>query len=400
MLLSSLKGALGSLGKRRAARALDEAYARSVTNRTAKRFLFADSALPYSANTPYEKALGGSQAAVCYLAEALAAVGHEVVLRTKSEEVARERNVTCTGWSATAARSLRAFKPDYVIALVLASEAVELRRIFGDGTRIILWEHLPADQPSVQDLPAARGVYDAIAFVSDWQSAQYIERFQLDPTRTCVIGNGVGPAFENAFARSEAIGPSKARPPVIAYTSAPYRGLNVLLTVFPEIRRRVPGTRLEVYSGMQLYQAMDKDAQYRVLYDACRTTEGVELMGVVSQPVLAKRLKSVTLYAYPNTFAETFCIAALEAMAAGCRIVTSDLGGLRQTTAGFARLVPMVKATLAEDFLEACIASLTESLDGSDAGLLARQVAYVNDNCTYGRRAQQWLEWLPTVRRE
>ncbi len=362
------------------------------------RIVFTDATLAFSVNTPYEQPLGGAHAAMCYLAEALAKLGNEVVLVTKSEHTSIERDVTCTGWSDVPPQSLRAFRPHVVIAFVVPSGVTELRRLFGDDAALVLWEQLPADQPHVQDLPAARGAYDAMSFVSDWQSRQYIERFGIDPAITSVIGNAISPAFENMFAASDDIRAAKDRPPVVTYTSAPYRGLNVLVSGFPEIRRRIPGARLVIYSGMLLYQATEQDEQYRGLYDQCRATEGVELAGVLPQPELARRLRSVALYAYPNTFPETYCISAAEAMAAGCRMVTSDYGGLPQTTAGFGRLVPVVKQTFIEDFANACIASLEEWLAGSDADLLARQVAHQNERCTWRVRAGQWTEWMKTLR--
>jgi glycosyltransferase involved in cell wall biosynthesis len=123
------------------------------------------------------------------------------------------------------------------------------------------------------------------------------------------------------------------------------------------------------------------------------------------QPALAKELAAASILAYPNTFAETSCIAVMEALAAGLLVVTSDLGALPETCGGFGRLVPPIKEgrsaeQFAMDFARALDLAIRDWR--SDPGGLIRQrfqqVQAINDTCTWQRRAAEWeqaaAQWL------
>jgi glycosyltransferase involved in cell wall biosynthesis len=172
------------------------------------------------------------------------------------------------------------------------------RNTVGSKARLVLWTQHAHDQPAVQPLrdPRERRAYDAIAFVSDWQRNEFIAAFDLDPRRTMVLRNAISPAFENLFTAEKSILSRKTTPPVLAYTSTPYRGLDLLLDAFPRIREQVPGVTLKVFSSMKVYAigAGEDDARYGSLYRRCRETEGVEYVGSLPQPQLAEELAGQT----------------------------------------------------------------------------------------------------------
>jgi glycosyltransferase involved in cell wall biosynthesis len=264
-------------------------------------------------------------------------------------------------------------------------------------SRLVLWTQHAHDQPGISDLnkPAFREVWDAFIFVSEWQRQQYLARFELDPTRCFLLPNAVGPAFTGLFADGGPILGQK-RPFTLAYASTPYRGLDVLLDVFPQIQAAVPEARLTTYSSMKVYQGGQSDDPYRPLYERARAMPGVAYAGSLPQPELAAALKQTAVFAYPNTYPETSCITVMEALAAGCRVVTSDLGALPETTAGFARLVSW------DDGPEAYRAQFTqaviEALRTTAEDRLREQVHYVNDHYHWDGRADQWLTWLNSLR--
>jgi glycosyltransferase involved in cell wall biosynthesis len=361
--------------------------------------------LPLHLETPYRLPLGGSESSLCYLAEALAGRGHEVFVLHPGPTPASSRGVHCLPLNDLSIRQLGDL--DAVVVLNLGGQGRRVRALLARQTALVLWTQHAVDQPAVRPLGdrAEREVYDGFAFVSEWQRQKYLRHFGLDPQRTAVLKNGIAPAFQGLFADDQPILARKTKPPVLAYTSTPYRGLDLLLDAFPRIRRAVRGTTLKVFSGMSVYQVPEAEDQARFggLYRRCREAEGVEYFGSRPQPELAAELASASVLAYPNSYAETSCIAVLEAMAAGCLVVTSERGALPETTAGFARLVPIDgdRGTYLDRFVAETVQALLR-LTGPDAAEveehLRRQVAHVNEHHRWSGLAKQWVGRLSRLR--
>jgi glycosyltransferase involved in cell wall biosynthesis len=363
--------------------------------------------LPHHLETPRRAPLGGSESALCYLAEALARAGHEVVVFHPGGDSAVSRGVRCLRLDGQTPPALPPL--DALVVLNLAGQGQTFRRLPPATAALILWTQHATDQPAVEPLyePAERQAYDAFVFVSDWQRRQYVHQFGLEPEQTVVLRNGIGPAFQNLFADGESIRAGKRRPPVLAYTSTPYRGLDWLLDAFPRIREAVPGVTLKVFSSMGVYQIAANVDQGRFgrLYERCRQMEGVDYLGSRPQPEMAAALREASVLSYPNSYPETSCIAVLEALAAGCVVVTSRRAALPETAAGFARLVPPEddRPAYVEQFVAETVQALHD-LDGPDAEAveekLRRQVAYVHQEHTWEGLAGQWVAWLQRRTRE
>jgi len=215
-----------------------------------------------------------------------------------------------------------------------------------------------------------------------------------------VLRNAISPSFAQLvpqdpwFVRSE--------PPVLVYTSAPYRGLDVLITAFPAIRAAIRGTRLRVFSNLGDVSAPGNE--YANLQRQCLSTQGVEYMGAIGQAQLASELQQAAALAYPSTFLETSCIAALEAMAAGALVLTTRAGALPETTAGFAKLVEPYEdpAAYARAFATMAIDGLRADERNPQAALARRerQIAFVREHYTWPGRALEWQTWLSDIVRQ
>jgi tetratricopeptide (TPR) repeat protein/glycosyltransferase involved in cell wall biosynthesis len=363
------------------------------------------SPLHFDIDSVYHQPLGGSESALCYLAEALAGRGHEVFLLNAGAAPGDSRGVHCLP---LANATLDQLPPlDAFVVLNCAGRAQALRSVLTPKTRLVLWSGHAHDQPAIQALhdPADRQAYDGFALVSEWQRREYVRHFGLAPERTAVLRNGIAPAFEGLFPEDTSILAQKARPPVLVYTSTPYRGLDLLLEAFPRIRQAVPGTILKIFSSMKVYQIpeSEEEARFGRLYEQGRALAGVEYRGSVAQPDLAAELRTAAVLAYPNTYPETSCIAVLEAMAAGCGIVTSDRAALPETTAGFAQLVATDgdRETYLNHFVEATVQVLSQEAGPEKEEVESqrrRQVTHVNQTGTWSTLAGQWVQWLGRLR--
>ncbi len=78
------------------------------------------------------------------------------------------------------------------------------------------------------------------------------------------------------------------------------------------------GAELHIWSSHRLYGPAFDDAPHAALFARARSLPNVHHHGIVPNPELREALRDIDVLAYPSTFAETSCLAVIEALAAGC----------------------------------------------------------------------------------
>jgi glycosyltransferase involved in cell wall biosynthesis len=362
------------------------------------KILFLDSpTCSYDTTTHLKQPLGGTQSAVSCLTKALAQMGHEITVINGIAE-----DIETDGVHFTHLPCPIPFLNEFDVVVPVSGAMGQVLRNVGCSRPLVLWAHHAGDQPSVQQLhnPEERSIYTGFAHVSQWQANSYIATFGLDPSRIKVLRNAVSPVFLQTTPAASWL--QTGSPPVLGYSSTPYRGLDALLLSFASIRRQIEGATLLVFSSMGIYGPNVQD-DYSSLYDLAHALPGVTYVGPLPQARLAEAMAKIDIWAYPCSFAETSCISAMEAMASGNMLVSTTLGALPETTAGFAHLIdltaPQTPGMRATAFAGHLVKTANEALANPQAAQagLARQIEYVRAHYDWKIRAIEWIEWLERI---
>jgi glycosyltransferase involved in cell wall biosynthesis len=254
----------------------------------------------------------------------------------------------------------------------------------------VYWNQLSYDQDAVQALkdPELVEQINHFVFVSHWQAEKFRQLFNIPGYKTHVLKNaslGVIPREEGKR--------DKVR---LCYTSTPWRGLDILLKAWEILQPQ--NCELHVFSSCKIYgpEFGENDVNYQSLYEKCTTLPGVVYRGSIPNFDLRKELPSFDILAYPNTFEETSCIAVIEALSAGLRVVTSNLGALPETTEGWARMYPyLMDPNLHAEKFASILSEEIENIRGNKLNYhLNQQVNLYNIRWTWDYRIKEWLQFL------
>jgi UDP-glucose:(glucosyl)LPS alpha-1,2-glucosyltransferase len=191
----------------------------------------------------------------------------------------------------------------------------------------VLWlQDLPHD-PASQCLRDAsyRSQFNRIVFCSSWQQQQYHMFLGIPYQDGTVIKNGV-PHMAPTFPKPKTDG--KLR---FLYTSTPHRGLAILAAAAEQLARQRQDWELHVYSSLNIYGWHEQDKSFAPLYDKLRENPCVVYHGTQPNDVVRQACLDGHVWVYPSIYAETSCMAAQEAMMAGCLAIVTNYGALIET---------------------------------------------------------------------
>lgn len=263
------------------------------------------------------------------------------------------------------------------------------KRLLSDTLPNILWVHLSYDQENVKKLADKEFVnsLDAIVFVSHWQYEKFRNIYDLRKCRCVVIQNAI-----EEFKWNEK--PSRIK---ILYTSTPWRGLEVLVEVLKNISRK--DIDIVIYSGNKIYGpsfAKLTEGYYDEIYEELRNL-GVKHIEYASNDVVRKELETAHILAYPCIFEETSCLSAIEALSAGCKVVTTSYGALPETCGTWADYVCM-NNNLVEEYTEALQRNIDTYWDNFQER--KKQYQYYKSHWSWETRLKQWQSLIEELTME
>ena len=313
----------------------------------------------------------------------------------EKSRILKKINNECLGGSENQLRLLLKYLPDESfkdINLILNNTNNDL--IEKDKINILWMQHF-VNQEEVKNLESKDYVnkLDHIVFNSNWNFEKFQYQFKIPESKSIVIKN----AIEN-------ITPSKKPTDKInlIYHTTPWRGLVHLLKIFKNLN--LQNVELNICSSTIIYgKKFDSilGKQYENIFRECKNTKNVNYLGFVENNKIINLLKSMHIYAFPSVWPETSCISAIEAMAAGCEIVSSNLGALYETCAPFGTFVTFDRnfENFEKKYQKVLEKSIKNFWSEENQKKIKLQQEVINLTYSWATRSKEWLSFFEAARK-
>tara|TARA_B100001057_G_scaffold50359_1_gene44859 strand:+ start:100 stop:1056 length:957 start_codon:yes stop_codon:yes gene_type:complete len=193
-----------------------------------------------------------------------------------------------------------------------------------DGKNIFYFHDLPSDR-MYKNFFESKLVkkFSHFVFNSDYQKEEFCNKFDLKKRSISVIKNSIIPIEMKQKKYDGKVN--------LIYHTTPHRGLELLASCFPNILAENDKVHLKVFSSLKIYGWDEKDKIFEPLYKKLKDMKNVEYNSNVSNEEIRKELVNSHIFAYPNIWPESCCLAAIEAMSAKNLLVLPNLAALKET---------------------------------------------------------------------
>ena len=259
----------------------------------------------------------------------------------------------------------------------------------------VLWMHHFVNQKEAQNLGSKDFVnkLDWIVFNSNWNFEKFVYQFKIPENKSIVIKN----AIEKIDFQKKPKGKIN-----LIYHTTPWRGLVHLLKIFKNLN--LENVELNVCSSTIIYGKKFDDVlgkKYESVFNECKNTKNVNYFGFQENKKIIELLKKMHIFSYPSIWPETSCIAAIESMAAGCEVVTTNLGALYETCAPFGKLVGIDKNfdNLEKKYSKVLASSIENYWSENNQKKLKMQSEIINTTYSWKTRSLEWKNFLDEARK-
>ena len=262
----------------------------------------------------------------------------------------------------------------------------------------IVWLHPHHNEVGLEQLmdKQFQKHFKAYVFVSDWQYERFGEKFNLPMEKCFVLKNAIHPFEPHKKPEGKL---------QLMFHPNPIRGLDILLDaikLIPEedfdlhvFHELDPDERKKQYTqGLQSYEyshVVPEEEQFlRYCLELANADKRIVRHTRTNNSKIREQLMNTHIFAYPSYFQETSCISMIEALAAGCSVVASNLAALPETAMGFARLYGYIpnRQKHVERFARELKQTITEYREGKFDN--THQVEIINEYYSWETRVQQW----------
>ena len=313
----------------------------------------------------------------------------------EKSRILKKINSECFGGSENQLKLLLKYLPDESfkdINLILNNTDHDLLE---KNRKNVLWMQHLTNQKEAQNLGSKDYVdkLDYIVFNSNWNFEKFGYQFKIPESKSIVIRNAIEKIDFQEKPREKIS---------LIYHTTPWRGLIHLLKVFKSLD--IENIELNVCSSTIIYGKKFDDIygkKYENIFNECKRTKNINYLGFIDNKKVIELLKKTHIFAFPSIWPETSCISAIESMAAGCEVVTTNLGALYETCSTFGTLVSFDRNfdNLEKKYSKALLNSIKNFWSEQNQKKLKLQHETINITYSWNVRSIEWKNFLDQARR-